>query len=314
MVSQFLFYGIIGLLSLVVLVKSSDYAVLGITNYAKKLGLSDYIIGLLVVSLGASIPELVSSVTGSSLGDNGIIFGTLLGSAICNFGFVLGILAIYGKNINVKNKLLGNIKFLIMVLIMMPVILSLDGVISRIDGVILILLWISYLVFLWMKEGRIGKLKKDVKIKFIWKDSLIFLIALVAILLSGRWLVVSSVKISFLLSIPTFFIASTVIAIGASIPDLTVSIRSLMRGHNDVGLGDLMGGALNQCLLYFGILALVNPIQVTIEQSIVVGGFLFAILFLVMLYMRKNQMTWRHGINLILVYIGFLLVQVALFI
>ena len=79
--------------SFIILVKASDLTVFGITNYAKKLGMSDYLIGLVIVSITASIPELVASFTGAVINSSGIVFGTILGSNIAGFTIILGILA-----------------------------------------------------------------------------------------------------------------------------------------------------------------------------------------------------------------------------
>jgi cation:H+ antiporter len=85
--------------SLALLVKTSDMVLFGITDYAKKLGLSDYLIGLVIISLGASMPELVSSVMGAFAGDSGVILGTILGSNITGITLVLGASALIAKKL-----------------------------------------------------------------------------------------------------------------------------------------------------------------------------------------------------------------------
>ena len=203
----YIFLSIIIIASFIIMVKSADMLVFGIDRYAKKEGLSDYLIGLLIVSFTASVPELVSSLTGLFAGDNGIVFGTILGSNIAGLTLVLGIYALVGRKIKLYNKVLVNMEVILFFLIGIPFLLGADGELSRIDGIILIAIYFVYVMFVWMKESKTGKMKKNVKFKFIWKDALIFLLALFALFLSSRYLVFSSITVAKLINIPTFLMA-----------------------------------------------------------------------------------------------------------
>ena len=211
------------LFSLAIIMKAADNIVDAISDYAKKLGLSDYIIGLVVVAFAASMPELISALTGLVIGREEVLMGTILGTNMVHMTLVLGVLAVIGKRLNVEIKVLDKSLFLLYFVLAIPFALILvDGRLGRFDGIFLLLLFIAYLVWLWYQEGTFGKIKKDVKVKKIWKDAFIFVGSLAAILLAGRWLVFSAVNISGLLGIPAFFIAITVIAIGGAIPDFAV--------------------------------------------------------------------------------------------
>lgn len=310
-----LFYGLVITGSLIILSKASDLAVYGISDYAKRLGLSDYIVGLVVVSLAASMPELVSAINGAVLGEGGIIFGTIMGSNIVELTLVLGALAIVGGKIKLEVSILSKTKLLLFFLNLLPFILIFDNVISRPDGIILLVSYFVYLGILWKNEGKLGHIKKNVKIKSIYRDCLIFAGCLVAILLSSRWLVFSSVQAAHIIGIAPFYIALTVIGIGSSMSDISVSIRSVMQGHTDVGFGNALGSNLAKSLLFLGIIAIIQPIEFGFGQLINVLIFTVITLWFVLSWVKTRVVDWKKGLLLLGIYTIFLIVEwiIALF-
>ncbi len=169
-----LFYSIVCIVSLVILAKSSDLLVYGISNYARKLGISDYIIGFIVISIGTALPELVSSINGALIGQGAIVFGVVFGSNLFKIP-LLGIIILIAKKIKNRGNFLGNAPVFTFALTMLPVFLVRDGILSRDDGLILLVAFIVYLLRLWKGEGEIGKLKMNIKLKDIYKDGLVFI-------------------------------------------------------------------------------------------------------------------------------------------
>ena len=295
--------------SLIILVKAADLAVYGITRYARKLGLSDYLIGLIVVSLAASLPELVSALNGELMGDSGIVFGTILGSNIAGLSLVIGLLALVGKKVKVGCGILKKTKTDIFLLTILPFVLLIDSKLSRFDGALLITAYFIWLALLWKREGEFGKIKKDVKFKHLFRDGLIFVGCLIAILLLARWLVFSLINVASLLNISSYLIALVVIGIGSSIPDLTVGIRSVLRHHQDVGVGDVLGSLIMKSCLFLGIFALINPL--VISWSLILVSFIFTILSvsLVLKFTCQETIDRKQGLILILLYVVFIIAQ-----
>jgi len=295
--------------SFIIMVKSADMLVFGIDRYAKKEGLSDFLIGLLIVSFTASTPELVSSITGLFAGDNGIVFGTILGSNITGLTLVLGIYALVGRKLKLYNKVLAKMEVIIFFLITIPFFLGADGQLSRYDGMALIAVYLAYVVFIWVREAKSGKMKKDVKLRFIWKDALIFLLALFALFLSSRWLVFSSITAAGLLKIPTFLMAIIVLGIASSLPDLLVGIRAILAGDVGIGVGNSLGSIIVKAIFFFGLLAVMRPLPVDLNMLVVtIGATLFSLAFV--LYLSERQeMDWKHGLMLLFIYITYLLIE-----
>ena len=308
--NQLLFHSLIIASSFIVLVKSADLLVFGINGYAKRLGLSDYLIGLLIISLTASVPELVSALTGLLAGDEGIIFGTILGSNITGITLVLGIFAILGKKIKLENKILKGMEVIVFFLILLPFFLGVDGTLTRVDGIILILVYFAYTIFLWVREAKTGHMKKNVKVKFIWKDGLIFLLALASLILSSRWMVHSSIAVSNILNINTYIMAIVVIGIAASLPDLFVGIKAIREGEVGIGIGNALGSMIVKALLFFGILAVIRPLHVDLALITIAMGTTIAMLAFIMHLTEKGSMNWKHGIFLIVAYFAYLLAEI----
>jgi len=305
-----LFNGIILAASLYILFKSADLLLDGISDYAKKLGLSDAIIGLVVVAMAASAPEIISSLSGFLAGTASVGFGAIIGTNMVHAAFALGIITIIGKKIRLESNIFTRQRFTMWAALMLPFILALDGQLSRPDGAILVIAFLIYLLNLWRMEGTFGKIKKQVQFKAIWKDMFIFLGCFVALMLSGKWLVVSSIRIADYFSLPSYFIALTVIGIGTTLPDIAVELRSLYKKHASIGLGDLLGSLIIELLLFFGLVALFKPIEVNITQAANALFFLAAAITLMMLWMNKKELTWKHGVAFVGLYILFLAVEI----
>jgi len=305
----YIFLSFIIIASFAIMVKSADMLVFGIDRYAKKEGLSDFLIGLLIVSFTASTPELVSSITGLFAGDNGIVFGTILGSNIAGLTLVLGIYALVGRKLKLYNKVLAKMEVVLFFLIAIPFFLGADGTLSRYDGLILIAVYLAYVVFVWNRESKAGKMKKDVKLKFIWKDALIFLLALGALFLSSRWLVFSSITASKLLNIPTFLMAIVVLGIASSLPDILVGVRAILAGDVGIGVGNSLGSTIVKALFFLGLLSVIRPLSMDLRALAVTIGVTVLSLAFVLYLSEKQEMDWKHGLVLLFIYIAYLLIE-----
>lgn len=294
------------LASLYILFKAADLMVFGITNYAKKLGLSDYLIGLVVIAMAASAPEIIASIMGLEYGGSGIVFGAIIGSNMVHMALAVGVLAVIGKRINVECKILGKALFPMWVMLMLPFVLAADGVLSRPDGVVLIGLFVVYIGFLWRQEGTFGKIKKRVMLGSLWRDAFVFLGCFVALLLAGRWLVFGAVNLANLVSLTPYFISLTVIGIGTTIPDFAIELRSLFRKHEAIGMGDILGSLVIELILYFGILSLVRPLMIDFSNFWSAAIFLIGSISFMLYIISQKILTWKHGIILLGIYTAFL--------
>jgi len=297
-----IFHLIITLLSLFILAKSADMLVYGISNYAKKLGISDYLIGFLVVSLGTALPELVASINGAFMKQGEIVFGTVIGSNLFKIP-LLGIVIFVAHKIKVNVNDIGTAPIMTFLLGILPILLVIDGQLSRFDGLILLLAYFVYIINLWKREGEIGKIKESIKLKEIAKESFIFLGALVALLLSARYLVSSSTEISRILNIPMFIVGLLIIGIGASSPELMVQIRSVLKHHRGIAIGNVLGSIITNSTLVLGIVALLHPVTIVFSNIMFTSIIMSLGILYTLISIFKGMVTKRHAIILISLYI-----------
>jgi cation:H+ antiporter len=193
-----------------------------------------------------------------------------------------------------------------------PFLLLIDGILSRLDGFLLVACFFLYVYFLWKKEGKLGKIKKDVLIRNIWKDGLIFSLNLIVLLLSGMFLVFSSVSLARDLGVTPYVISLTAIAIGSSMSDLMVSLKSIKQKHAGVGYGNAIGSSIVKSLLFLGVIALVKPVVFSFNSIWTIMIFMILLVFMVLFWARKGFITRAQGIILILIYIAFISIQLYL--
>lgn len=304
-VHPLLFNGFIILASLAILAKSADLVVYGISDYARRLGISDYLIGFIIVSIGTALPDLISAMTAAFLGQSGLIFGGIFGANLFAV-LILGVVLLIGKKIKTKQKAIGNLPITTLLMCILPLLLVVDGFFSRVDGLVALAAFGVYIFRLWQGEQYLGHMKKSIAFKNIYKDMMIFCIALAAMLLSARFLVLSSVRAAHILSISPFVVGLLVIAVGGSIPELTVQIRSVLRKHQDIAFGNVLGSVVANSTFVVGLVGIISPFFISFKMVYLMFIFLAAGMIYILYVMRKNYVSWKHGIVLILVYLLFL--------
>lgn len=303
---EIVFSFVIAIVSLIIIMKAATYAINAISNYAKTAGISEYLIGFLVVSIGTSLPELSTAIMGSLAHQGNLILGDLIGANIINVTIVLGLTAIIGKKIIIKGDFLDKTVLTTVAIVILPLILGIDGKFSRIDGIILLVVFILYILKLLKQEGTLGHIKKNIPIKEIWKDMFVFLGSLFALLLSAKWFLISCFQISSFFRIPTFIMGLVFVAFGTTVPELTVGIRSVLKGHNHIGFGTILGSIIANITLILGIAAILNPISFERTTFITSALFMLTAVIIAILFLKKKEITWQEGLALLLVYITFL--------
>lgn len=302
---------IVVLVSFLIILKASDLVIYGVSGYARRLGLSKYVTGLVIVSIAASMPEVISSLNGLLAGSKEIMVGAIFGTNMVHMALLVGIMALVGRKMKFESVILEKSKFLMWIILILPLILFIDGRLGRIDGAILVVCYGFYLGVLWRKERTLGKLKEKAEFKEIWRYALVFLGSLVAMLMAGRWLVLGAIEVAEILYIPPFLIALTVIGVGSTIDDFAISIRAVLKGKQEIGIGDAIGSILNEVVLFFGIMALVRPIEIDLKTTWSSLLFLGISISLVMLFLWRKKMTWKDGLLMIGIYAVFLAVEIA---
>lgn len=291
-------------ISLVILIKSADY----FTNYSEKLGLAlripAFIVGIIIVSVGTSLPELVSSIIAVLRGVTDIVAANVIGSNIFNVLFIIGLAAVVARKIEVERDLIDIDLPLLASFAGLLIVTCWDGKFTLAEGIISLFAFLTYIHYsVISRERKIEKLPKREKITF----GLIFgLVASVFFLyLGARYTIEGIIKISEITGIGTSIISLTVVALGTSLPELAVSIRAAMQKKFEISLGNIIGSNIFNGSLIMGASALIKPLEVS---SATVGvGIPFLILTTILIVfsgISKRIYLWE-GVLFLLIYIVF---------
>lgn len=291
-------------MSLIMLFYLSHILTATLANFSDKLNVSRFMVGSIILAVGTSLPELVSGVTSSLIGVGQLSIGGVIGSNIANVGLALAIAAVITPIKNIYKRELRETIFVFIATIGF-VIFTLNGVLSRIEGILLIFSYIAYQYI--MKSGVI---KKDIEIdlKQIEVDVLLIPISLAGVIICGYLVVTSSIAITERLGLSLTFFGLTILAVGTSLPEIATGIVSSINKQVKLITGTVVGSNIANMLLIAGIIALVNP--VIFEMDAV---FIFSLAFLVFITiileyvaLTETEITRNEGILLLLTYVIYL--------
>jgi cation:H+ antiporter len=274
------------IVGLVLLVYSADFLVKGAANIAAALGISPLVVGLTVVAFGTSAPELAVSVMSAFKDQADIAVGNVIGSNIFNILLILGISALIIP-LAVNAQL---VRFDVPVMIFVSVLLyflAMDGLISRVDGIVLFVLLLSYVTFLLRLskkekdagvlseyEQEYGKPVADPK----WLKNLAFVIGGVAGLVVGSdRLVYGAVFIAKHFGVSELIIGLTIIAAGTSLPEVATSVVAALKGERDIAVGNVVGSNIFNILTVLGISSIVAPSGIAVAKAALEFDMLFMI-------------------------------------
>lgn len=271
---------VLSLLALIIgfllLVKGSDFFVDGAAGIAGKFGIPQIVIGLTIVAMGTSAPEAAVSITAAFQGSADITIGNIVGSNILNILIILGIASAITSIAIQKNTIRIEIPFMIFVSIAL-FLMGLDGVITKIDGLILILLFIAYLAYLFISSK---KAKEDppeqVEPRKIHILILFLLGGLIAVVIGSKLVVYGATKIAEVIGVSERFIGLTVVALGTSLPELFTSVTAARKGNADIAIGNIVGSNIFNILFVVGITSLITNVpyqaKFTIDSAVMIGA------------------------------------------
>lgn len=324
---EILFSFAVILVAVYVLIWTGKRVVRSISAIARFLRVSEYVLSFVLLAFATSLPELSVGISSAIAGTPEISFGDVMGTNIVNFTLILGTVAIFGGAIKLKDydHFKSNRIFELSV-VLAPLVLILDGKLSRIDGVILLALFIWNMFRLLDIDDKIlGRkvlrphLSSDVhstidsRSEFV-KTIFIFAASIAILFISTMVIVFSAQNISTAIGIPHVLIGILIIAVATSLPDLAIDLRSVRRKRGGIALGDIFGTTALNSTLTLGIVSLVSPI-VLHELNVVwigIGFTLTAFLFTFFFLSSKDSISRKEGIALVTLYIFFVATQISI--
>ena len=306
------------LIGFALLIKGADIFVDGASSIAKKFNVSPMLIGLTIVAMGTSAPEAAVSVSSSLAGQNDMSIANVVGSNFFNILIVLGVSSIIAKLPVEKETIKKDTPFLIFISILL-LALSLNFNLSRLDGVIFLVLFILFLINMIKSnisskdiesssgETAIAIEATDTKSIHMPKTLLLCLIGIVGIVFGGDLVVDSATNIATSFGMSANLVGLTIVAMGTSLPELVTSVIAVKKGETEIAIGNVIGSNIFNILLVLGLAALIHPMAVSVV-AIIDTIFMTAVTILLYIFIKKNNsLTKIHGIIFVIIYFIYLI-------
>lgn len=296
------------ILGVTVLVWSSDKFIEAADSIGKFLKLPSFIIGVLLVGIGTSLPELVTSLVAVSEGSSEIVVGNVFGSNIANMFLVFGVATLFSTSFTIKHDIMKtDLPFLMLATGYISIAVS-DLNFSFGEGIICIIMLILYL-YRSLKDGTLQELTEEEAHVPAVKDWILLVAAPLAIFFSSKFLISSITEIAAMIGVGNEIVASTAVAFGTSLPELMVTIQAGRKGENELAVGNVLGSNLFNILAVMGIPAMMS--NLTIPKSIVVFTLPMLVMstLLFILIAQAKKVYRIYGFLFILMYIYYNLKQ-----
>ena len=299
---------------LVLILLGANYLVDGSSSIAKRFGISEFVIGLTIVGIGTSTPEMVVSFLSAFQGKADMAIGNVVGSNIFNTLMILGATALVAPMIITRSNLKKDIPLNIGVTVLL-IILGMNFTIfgygndqlSRIDGLVLLAIFAWYL---WssFKNDTTEDENSEIAVKNVPVSILMIIAGLAGLIIGGKLFVNSATELAKMFGVSDKFIAITVMAAGTSMPELATCIVAALKGRGQLALGNILGSNISNILLILGGAAVIHPLSFTGMTPVDLGIVLLSciIIFLCAHMFKKKEIDRAEGIILLLMEAGYM--------
>lgn len=300
------------IIGLVVLVWSADTFIDGATSLAVRFNMPSFLIGVVILGIGTSAPELVVSALAAVAGSPDLALGNAYGSNIINITLVLGVTALISP-ILIRANVIRHDLILLLAVTALAAFQLLDDNLSMTDGIVLIASLIGVLliqIFLSLRNNTAADVDapKDINIA---KALATLTLGLLLLIVSSRSIVWGAVELATLWGMSELLIGLTIVAIGTSLPELVASVAAARRGEHDMALGNVIGSNLFNTLGVVGVATVISPIKniapeiLSRDVLMMAGVTLLLFVLAIIAYNRQGEMKRGSGLVLILTFIGY---------
>ncbi len=301
-------------LGFVLLIKGADFLVDGASNIAKKLGIPAIVIGLTIVSIGTSMPELFVSITSALEGYPDMSIGNVVGSNIANLLLILGLTAVVRPIPFKKATIKYEIPICLGVTILLFALANTGNTITRLEATILLVTFVMFIIYtiLLAKKSK-GSNKKEKSKTTAITDIVFIILGIIGLKFGGDLTVDNAVEFATILGLSEKIISVTILAVGTSLPELVTSVSAAKKGETDLAIGNIIGSNIFNFLLIVGVSAAIKPISYNVsynrDMAVV---FASVVLLLIFSYTKpKGKMSRGNGV---IYFLGYLLYLLILFV
>lgn len=290
------------------MIKGADWFVEGASNIAKLLKIPSLIIGLTLVSIGTSAPELSVSIQSSLAGNTDLSFGNVIGSNIFNVLIVIGASALFTTLVVSKDVEKFDIPILLGVYVLLVVFAFVVTPlqIELWEGIIIFSLFIIYTAYLIIRaklNPSQEEEKDDEKKKPWWLNLIFIVVGLAGIIFGGDFVVDSASEIATTLGMSKMLVGLTIVAIGTSLPELVTSMVAAKKGENDIAIGNAIGSCLFNIVLILGSASMICPVGLELVQLVDVIVMIISVVLVFLFAFKSYKIKKWQGILFIAIYI-----------
>ena len=296
------------------LIVGADLLVDGASGIAKKFHIPEIIIGLTIVSIGTSMPELFVSITSAIDGYSDMALGNVIGSNLCNLLLILGLSSLIRPVIFQKETRKYEIPMCLIFTIILIIFCNTSNTISKPESIILLILFtifIGYTIYMGKKESQKDILEiktEESKNNNTIKNIILAILGIVGLKIGGDLAVNNAVKVAQYFNLSEKIISLTILAIGTSLPELVTSVTAAIKGNSDIAIGNIIGSNIFNMLLIIGVSSFIKPISFNtsynLDLSILVISTLILALFPII--PPKNEMSRINGLIYVILYGAYL--------
>ncbi len=289
----------------------TELTIRGAVTIANRLGISEFIVGVAVLSVGSDLPELAIAIDGALLtltgGDaSDVIVGTALGSYLGQLGFVLGFVAFFQSLRLRQGTILRHGAVLIGSLVLLGLFGS-DGIVTRIEGVVLVAAYVGYFLALFVGNGRFTKEgEEDIHEPTFVKAWIYLAVGLIIVVASAEVTVSTAMRFAATLGVSEAFVSIVLIGMGTSLPELSISLGAALKKRHSMSVGNLIGSNVFDTLVPVGVAAAIAKIRFDEHMLMVELPFLIVLTLIVMFFFWRKQGIQRTEASVILLlYFGY---------
>jgi len=293
------------------------------TTTAEKIGvhfkIPAFIIGVTIVAIGTSMPEIITSVIAVLENESAIVVGNVIGSNIANILLIIGVTAVVSKKMIVDKDILSIDLPILLGSTILVYFSSLDGKITYLEGILFLIGLVIYIMYNVQSRRTIDEedmktvkqIKKELiqekkEAKLSVKYPILLLVFSALIYLSADWTINAVIEIATILKISTEVIAITIVALGTSLPELTVSIMAGLKGKSDIAIGNVVGSKIFNIFGAMGIASLIGDIHGSQDAiTFTIPAMILVTILYIFITMDKSVTRWE-GATLLLIYIAFI--------
>lgn len=287
----------------------------GASAIAKRKNISDLVIGLTIVSIGTSLPELVINIFASATGSSSIAVGNIFGSNVANVLLILGLSAIFQPLELKRSTVYSEIPFALIATLLVGFLANATWsyskstlIISCFDGIVLLFFFILFMLYIFrISRDDNSEITEEImdNIPGIRRSVILIVIGMTGLYFGGNWVVEGAIKFAELFGLSEAFIGLTIVAVGTSLPELVTSVVAAVKRSPDIAVGNAVGSNIFNLLWVLGLSAVIKPLPFDVINNLDVLLMVFSLVLIIIAVViaRKYQIKRIFGVLFLISYV-----------